>query len=932
MSQEFRHTFILGKTRSFTYQFPFSFSADGDGVGIKATHQGALSFTRMLFTKFGLYVDPLSMWEYVKNGVKLIIRELSTYIGVTLPKEPKKEFAYFLSVKLGMVSNYIKSLSFNRNFSNTFGLSTSKGPLRMAKTLITKIGTHTEGLFAYYNYSKTVIINPSIDGALSSYPIKLTIHRTVGVDTTSDVYVGTDCSFDYADIYFQDESCNSLYYWIESYTDSAAIVWVTLINIPASPTTTFVQFYYGSSIVSGRSSGTNTFTFFDDFSGDLSKWTTDSGCSIVGEELVVQSTSTATKTAYSNTSFGTNYAMRARLKSAHDTGNYIEDASISDPINGDGVGVSYCSYYSAYNNNYYNLNSDGRSYLPVSGWGADVYHTQDMIRNSTTNNKFYVDNINLVTLTDNLDTDSHPIRFFTVNNTAKLTIDWVVIRPYTANEPTFGTWGSKVTYAASPFRAYLLTLYRKFNTSVGLVPTRLAKIAKEFTVVTLGLSSSISNAVIFVRSLSSKIGAKSSFIYSLSFNRFLNSSIGFTLQHSAGLFQTLNTSIGLVTDFNQSAARYLSTTLGLVSDYIITKSTHIYLNTTIGIMGFSFRNTSEYIRYLTTALGLVATQGIKEFTTSLISKVGLVSTVKRNIESYFNFVANIGLVTEFIKYIVSIQKLSTSLGLMAVEGYRNIGVSINTYVGLTSNYIIGLTYNLFTSVGLKSSFNRLIEIYQILQKAIGVSLTGDKRVLFEEVLSATIGLVSDVWYKSGGRVREMITSFGLTATLSETTGYYRDLISSIGVVANKISNIFIIKELLTSIGTSVSIFRNITTNIALTTVVGLQSVIFRNIISFVIFTASAGLVGIQYFKLGAFLVTKIGLIATRGAIKLSSALVTKLGLVSLVDRHRHDYETLTASIGLVATKASRWFGLKRFKTLKFLNPSTKDNKKLWIGK
>jgi len=67
-------------------------------------------------------------------------------------------------------------------------------------------------------------------------------------------------------------------YWLESINSSQAKVWVKA-NVSAGGSTVYL--YYGNISASSQGNGSLVFEFFDDFSGDLSKWTT-SGIAISG--------------------------------------------------------------------------------------------------------------------------------------------------------------------------------------------------------------------------------------------------------------------------------------------------------------------------------------------------------------------------------------------------------------------------------------------------------------------------------------------------------------------------------------------------------------------------------------------------------------------------------------------------------------------------
>jgi hypothetical protein len=90
----------------------------------------------------------------------------------------------------------------------------------------------------------------------------------VRVDVTYDA----DMQPDFDDIRFVDsDDSTPLSHWRESYTVStSAIFWVKVPSVPSGDKTIYM--YYGNDAASSASDGDATFIFFDDFSGDLSKW------------------------------------------------------------------------------------------------------------------------------------------------------------------------------------------------------------------------------------------------------------------------------------------------------------------------------------------------------------------------------------------------------------------------------------------------------------------------------------------------------------------------------------------------------------------------------------------------------------------------------------------------------------------------------------
>jgi len=119
---------------------------------------------------------------------------------------------------------------------------------------------------------KSIPIVNSSSNNLTDYQVKI----KVGYNATSSANVDCsgNCQTDFDDIRFVSSDEKSvLSYWRESYTTSSiAVFWVKVPSLPANSTTT-IYMYYGNVLANSESSGENTFIFFDDFSGDLSKWT-----------------------------------------------------------------------------------------------------------------------------------------------------------------------------------------------------------------------------------------------------------------------------------------------------------------------------------------------------------------------------------------------------------------------------------------------------------------------------------------------------------------------------------------------------------------------------------------------------------------------------------------------------------------------------------
>lgn len=99
---------------------------------------------------------------------------------------------------------------------------------------------------------------------LAGYQINIT------ADTAAPIALGR-MSPDCADIRFTNGT-HELSYWLEAGCNTTQTkIWANVPSLPAG--TSAIYMYYGNSTLPSKSNGSATFEFFDDFSGDLNKWT-----------------------------------------------------------------------------------------------------------------------------------------------------------------------------------------------------------------------------------------------------------------------------------------------------------------------------------------------------------------------------------------------------------------------------------------------------------------------------------------------------------------------------------------------------------------------------------------------------------------------------------------------------------------------------------
>jgi hypothetical protein len=123
-----------------------------------------------------------------------------------------------------------------------------------------------------WSYRKGHIINGIGTTAGINYQIRIVVINGTGTDDGEIVYISNKARSDFGDIRFTTLNGDLLDYWLESLNAGMnATFWVEIAgNLTEQAQTTYL--YYGNPVATTTSNGDNTFIFFDDFSGDLSKW------------------------------------------------------------------------------------------------------------------------------------------------------------------------------------------------------------------------------------------------------------------------------------------------------------------------------------------------------------------------------------------------------------------------------------------------------------------------------------------------------------------------------------------------------------------------------------------------------------------------------------------------------------------------------------
>lgn len=303
-------------------------------------------------------------------------------------------------------------------------------------------------------------------GAGTNYQVKIIAYKATGTDSAGVVYLGTGVQNDFDDVRFTDnDETTSLDFYIASTTSGvSAEFWVEVADTLTSNATIYV--YYENASATSASNGSNTFLFFDDFSGDLSKWSIDSentdSITISSGSLRHDPDASQTKNAYSDS--------RARTASYQVADGAIHYKSyLGGPTNRKihqfGFRASGLTFTSGYAYRNQNSASDG-GFFEFSGgsWtniggnegpvSANTWYNM-MLTASSSSFVAYRNGTQIQSTTDAttagpnyLTTHVHGVSLSA--GTDYVLIDDVFVRKFVGTEPAHSTWGSEENAPAGP--------------------------------------------------------------------------------------------------------------------------------------------------------------------------------------------------------------------------------------------------------------------------------------------------------------------------------------------------------------------------------------------------------------------------------------------------------------------------------------------------
>lgn len=296
--------------------------------------------------------------------------------------------------------------------------------------------------FSQWGFRRAYSVTNNVSTSYAGYQVKLAL------DTAALIAEGKmqgDCD----DMRFTEADGSAIPYWLESGCNtSSTIVWLKT-DLAASSAKN-VYMYYGNGTTVSASDGEAVFDFFDGFSGSsldtANKWdVSGTGTNTVSGGIMTTS-GTSAYIIKSKTVFGTGYAIRSRLKSAHfNVTTYSEYFSFQNDSS-NGIAALYSNTSSGYQGKYFTQNST-YSATSILGWSADTYAVQDIIR-AASSGIFLVNDASQVTLTSPYYTGADcSVRFRTSSAVgASISADWVLVRKYAATEPSVSSGAEESQY------------------------------------------------------------------------------------------------------------------------------------------------------------------------------------------------------------------------------------------------------------------------------------------------------------------------------------------------------------------------------------------------------------------------------------------------------------------------------------------------------
>ena len=274
-----------------------------------------------------------------------------------------------------------------------------------------------------YAYRQKIKIDGTNDGAQSNYQMKLAIIRGAGSSSSGTCYLKTHALNWPNDVRFtKADGTTLLDFWREESDATDGTWWIEFDSIASgggSPSYTYFYIYYGKSGDSDASSGVNTFI---QYHGSATADFLDSAVTAVDSSMY----------------------YRGRLKCAGATGyNILWGIADTSDFSNDGIYMQACdskAYHYARNSGAYSSESEDNP------WADDNWHIAEMKLLTGVSLHSYVDGDEIGSgISTNLPGETMGLWMREYAQDGEQ--EWSFIAKYTANEPTWGTWGSEEALA-----------------------------------------------------------------------------------------------------------------------------------------------------------------------------------------------------------------------------------------------------------------------------------------------------------------------------------------------------------------------------------------------------------------------------------------------------------------------------------------------------
>ncbi|MFA7122353.1 MAG: DUF2341 domain-containing protein, partial [Bacilli bacterium] len=286
----------------------------------------------------------------------------------------------------------------------------------------------------------------STDGALTNYPVEITVIRGAGSSSGSTVYI-PDCRADFADIRFTAaDGVTHIPYHLESVSGSTATFRVQIPSIPASPDTTTIYVYWHNTAATTTTSDPDAvYAVYDDFNDGVigPQWSISKD-----PDGIVQETGgyLELKSPYGNTESRGVSVFSPKLTGAAHIEASVKILSPYDSSDSNRHSIFECSgdpgIYSDYYHPTLQRHWGGYSGAPAT---LDTFVKHDIYIIPGESTRWIAGSDWDVTSTEYTSsgarfmfkTGVHGLR----TAYGHMQIDWARISKWTPNEPTHGAWG-----------------------------------------------------------------------------------------------------------------------------------------------------------------------------------------------------------------------------------------------------------------------------------------------------------------------------------------------------------------------------------------------------------------------------------------------------------------------------------------------------------